>query len=171
MRSDKPDVTGKANFRTTLRAAIRPTGLYLLVAAPLTALSYATADVHGLVPGPVLCLSGLGGLFELYLTGWAGYRAMQWTRRRRWALLAGLLVAAVGEGLLLLATAALSVARSAGLGGGLDASNLAAPLVPNASGLGLDCLIAVLVGWFGSLVTFKQASAQALQVRAPLDEP
>jgi hypothetical protein len=29
----------------------------------------------------------------------------------------------------------------------------------------------VLVGWFGSLVTFKQASAQALQVRAPLDEP
>jgi hypothetical protein len=80
---------------------------------------------------------------------------MQWTRRRRWALLAGLLVAVVGDRLLLLATAALS----RGPGGGLDASDLPTSLAHNAIGFGLDCLIGASVGGFGSLVTFKQASA------------
>jgi len=98
VRSDVPE---QENFRTALRAALLPTGVYLLVLVPAKILFFVTADAQGRVPPLIEWISFLTGLFGLCMAGWAGYRAAIWARRGRWALLAGLLVGAMSDLLLL----------------------------------------------------------------------
>ncbi len=54
-----PHAYENQNFRTALQAALVPAGLYLLVAAPVSALVYVTEDVRSQVPGPVAWLTAL----------------------------------------------------------------------------------------------------------------
>jgi hypothetical protein len=122
--------------RTALRAALLPAWLYILVAMPVTVLVYATADIDGQIPGLVDGLSTLASLVGICMEGWAGYRAMQSTRCRRFAILAGLLVAVLPDALLLLPGVVLEASRSAGL----TATNLAAALAHNTIWIGLDGL-------------------------------
>ncbi len=157
MRRDVSHAYENQNFRTTLRAALVPAELYLLVAVPITALVYATADIGGQVPGPVAWLAMLASLFTLCMVGWAGYRAMQWTQRRRWAILSGLLLAVIPDALLLLPGVVIEASRSAGL----TATSLAAALAHNAIRIGLDCLLGAAVAWLGSLVTVDRARTRA----------
>src|SRR5262245_14597798 len=142
-----PHVYENQTFRTALRAALVPAGLYLLVAAPVSALVYATEDVKGQVPGPVAWLTALVSLFLLCMLGWVGYRAMQWTRRRSWAVLSGLLVAVLLDAVVLLPGVVIEASQNAGL----TASSLSAALAHNAIRIGLDCLLGAAAAWFGSL--------------------
>jgi hypothetical protein len=57
MRVDIPNNSAKENARLAVRAALLPTGPYLLVAIPVTVLTFATADASGQTPGIV---TGLG---------------------------------------------------------------------------------------------------------------
>jgi hypothetical protein len=159
VRVDIPDNSGKENARMAVRAALLPTGLYLLVAVPVTLLTFATADASGQTPGVITGLGVLVGLVELGIVGWAGYRAKQWTQRRRWSLLAGLLVVVTSDALLLPPYIAVTAVRNAGPGGSQTNYDFTMTFTYAALSFGFDCLVALAVGWFGSLVTVERTRA------------